>query len=125
MTPEPSRSPEILRPRDLAILLLASGDLSPRKRARDQQADLHGMDLKRRVLDRLAALDPEPNDLEAALMQIVDDLGPPTGPTRSLALSFLEEWQAACASPEWVAQLLGEAAQRSAEGERRGRRLPS
>jgi hypothetical protein len=114
-----------LRPNDLALLLLASGDLLPRQRARDQTPDLAGMDLKRRLLDAVAALDPEPEDLEAALMQVVDELGPPTGPTRSLALAFVEEWQAACASPEWVAHLIGEAAQQSTEGGRRGRHLPS
>jgi hypothetical protein len=122
----PEQSPgEPLRPRDLAVLLLASGDLLPRQRARDQQADLAGMLLKRRVLDRLAALDPEPAELEAALMHIVEEIGPPAGPTRASALSIREEWQAAAASPEWVAQLLGDALRESAEGTRHGRRLPS
>src|SRR5205823_13402942 len=69
MVPEPPPPPanELLRPRDLALLLLASGDLRPRKRARDQQADRVGLDLKHRILQRLAALDPEPEALEAAL----------------------------------------------------------
>ena len=119
MTPTP------FRPSDLALLLLASGDLLPRQRARDQAPDLAGMDLKRRLLNAITAVDPEAEELEAALMQIVEDLGPPTGPTRSLALAFMEEWQAACASPEWVEHLVGEAARYSAEGERRGRRLSS
>jgi len=48
-----------LRPRDLALLLLASGELSPRQRARDQQADLAGAGLKRCVLAELVARDPE------------------------------------------------------------------
>ena len=110
--------PEPLRPRDLALLLLASGDLLPRQRARDQQADLAGMDLKRRLLERVAAIDPEPHDVEAALVRIVEELGPPPGPPRALATGFREEWQAAGTSPEWVAQLLGEA-MRQASGERR------
>jgi hypothetical protein len=100
--------PEPLRPRDLALLLLASGDLLPRRRARDQQADLAGMELKRRVLDRLAALDPEPGELEETLVRIVDDMGPPAGPVRAIATLVRDEWQAACAAPEWVAQLLAE-----------------
>jgi hypothetical protein len=115
---------EVLRPRDLALLLLASGDLRPRQRARDQQADRAGLDLKRQLLDRLAALDPEPDALEAALAGVVEELGPPTGPTRALALAFREEWQAAVGSPDWVAQLLEEALRESArdrEGPRRGR----
>jgi hypothetical protein len=102
-------SAELLRPRDLALLLLASGDLRPRRRARDQQADAAGLELKRRLLDRLAALDPEPAELESTLARIIDEFGAPTGPTRSLAISIRDEWQAACAHPDWVAQLLAEA----------------
>jgi hypothetical protein len=113
-----------LRPRDLALLLLASGDLLPRQRARDQQADLAGLALKKRVLEELAALDPEPEELEAALMQIVEKIGPPTGPTRSLAVTIRDEWLVACAAPEWTAYLLGEAIQDASEGDRRGRRVP-
>src|SRR5271165_6074040 len=102
----PELSP--LRPRDLALLLLASGDLRPRQRARDQQADTAGLELKRRVLDHLAAIDPEPAELEAALLQIVEEIGPPQGPTRAIATSVRDEWQAACAAPEWVLFLLRE-----------------
>src|SRR5438128_11393219 len=103
---EPS-STDALRPRDLALLLLASGDLLPRKRARDQQADRAGLELKRRLLDRVAVLDPEPSevDLEHALLRVVEELGPPTGPTRALAVGFRDEWRTACASPGWVAHL--------------------
>jgi hypothetical protein len=118
--------PEPLRPRDLALLLLASGDLLPRRRARDQQADVAGMELKRRVLDRLAALDPEPGETEAALLRIVEEIGPPHGPTRAIAAGIRDEWQAACAAPEWVAQLLADATNRTAndtEGQKRGRRV--
>jgi hypothetical protein len=113
-----------LRPRDLALLLLASGDLRPRKRARDQQADRVGLELKRRVLQRLAAIDPEPVDLEAALLDIVQEFGPPTGPTRAVATVVREEWQAACATPDWVAQLLGEAMRESAEENQHARPFP-
>ncbi len=98
-----------LRPRDLALLFLASGELLPRKRARDQQADRAGLDLKRRLLERVAALDPEGEALDAALAEVVDELGPPAGPPRALALQFREEWQAACATPGWTAHLLDEA----------------
>lgn len=102
-------SDDVPRPRDLALLLLASGDLLPRKRMRTQQADSAGLELKRRVLERIAAVDPEPADLEATLMQIVQELGPPAGPVRALAILFREEWQAACVAPEWMAHLLAEA----------------
>jgi len=97
--------PSPLRPRDFAILLLPSGDATPRRRARDQQADRAGMELKRRLLDALVALDPEPDQLEAALLTIVEELGPPSGPTRAIALALIEEWRAASALPEWPAAM--------------------
>src|SRR5262249_21750470 len=100
---------DALRPRDFALLQLASGDALPRQRARDQQADRAGLQLKRQVLERLAAFDPEPAELEATLARIVEEIGQPTGPTRALAVLIRDEWQAACAAPEWVAHLLGEA----------------
>jgi hypothetical protein len=109
-----------LRPRDFALLLLASGGALPRQRARDQQADRAGLELKRRVLDAVAALDPEPDEMEAALLAVVEEVGPPTGPTRSVALDVLEEWRAAAATPGWTAFLLAEAVRPREEGGRRG-----
>src|SRR5689334_23130526 len=88
-----------LRPKDLALFLLASGDLLPRKRARDQQADIAGLEIKRRVLDLLVVIDPEPVELERALVQIVTELGPPHGPTRSICTTFLDDWESAKLSP--------------------------
>jgi len=102
-------SPPPLRARDLALLLLASRDLRPRQRARDQQADTAGLELKRRVLLEVAALDPEPDDLEATLHGIVARLGEPSGPARAIAAIVRDEWEMACVSPDWVAQLLAEA----------------
>jgi hypothetical protein len=89
-----------LRPRDLALLLLASGDLLPRQRARDQQADRAGMRLKQQVLERVAAVDPEPEALESTLAGIIEELSPPDGPVRAMAVFFYEEWQAARVVPE-------------------------
>jgi hypothetical protein len=114
-----------LRPAQFAMLLLASGDLRPRQRARDQQADLAGLELKRLVLDRLAGLDPEPEQLEAALVRIVEQLGPASGPARAIAQIVREEWQAACATPDLVTHLLGEALRQSGAAEDRGRRGPN
>jgi hypothetical protein len=106
MSSEPSAP---LRPRDLALLLLASRDLRPRQRARDQQADTAGLELKRRVLHEIAALDPEPGDLEATLHHIVAAFGEPSGPARAIAAIVRDEWEMACVTPDWVAQLLAEA----------------
>jgi len=124
MSPEDATNTEPLRPRDLALLLLASGDLLPRQRARDQQADLAGLALKKRVLEELCEIDPEPEELERALVQIVESIGPPTGPTRALALVIRDEWLTVSTAPEWTAHLLGEAIRDSTEGGKRGRRVP-
>lgn len=97
------------RPRDLAMLLLASGDGPPRARARDQQADLAGLALRRCILDRLAALDPEPEELETALAAIVAAFGEPTGPTRGVALAILQDWESARVGPGFWSWLLNEA----------------
>lgn len=105
-----------LRPRDLALLLLSAGDVLPRQRARDQQADRVGLEMKRQILARLAALDPEPADLEGALLGISAELGGPAGPVRAVAGLIRDEWRMACAAPAWVAQLLAEAT----EGRRHG-----
>src|SRR5437764_2849903 len=100
---------EPLRPRDFAVLLLGSGDVLPRQRARDQQADRAGLELKRRVLEALVGNDPEPDEMEAALLAIVEDLGPPSGPPRAIALAIFEDWRSAAQTPGWVEHLLNEA----------------
>ena len=58
------------RPRDLAILLLSADSIPPRQRARDQRADRAGIQLRRKLLERLIALDPEPEQLDAALAEV-------------------------------------------------------
>jgi hypothetical protein len=98
-----------LRPADLALLLLASGDLLPRKRARDQQADLAGLELKRRALDMLVVIDPEPAELEAALVRIAAELGPPYGPARAICATIRDEWETAALAPGLADWLLEQA----------------
>lgn len=115
----------MLRPKDLAVLLLASGDLSPRQRARDQQADVAGSALKARLLNALVVLDPEPEHLEATLEQLIVSFSPPSGPIRAIAVGVLEEWRAACTSPAFAEWLLAQAVQEgieATEGRRRGRK---
>lgn len=114
-----------IRPKDLALFLLASGDLLPRQRARDQQADLSGSQLKARLLNELVIRDPEPEELEAALEELVFTLGPPTGPTRGVAWSILDDWRSAEESPAFVEWLLEQAVREGQEptgGRRRGRK---
>src|SRR5918998_3691391 len=87
------------RPRDLALFLLAASDEPPRQRARDQQADRAGLELRRRILERLADLDPEPEAIEPALAEVVRAMGEPTGPSRGVCALIREEWEQARISP--------------------------
>ena len=108
-----------IRPSDLALFLLASGENQPRQRARDQQADIAGLELKRQVLDLLIAADPEPAELDAALMQIVTQLGAPTGPTRAICGTIREEWEAAALAPGFTEWLIEQALRESENPARR------
>ena len=110
-----------IRPSDLALFLLASGDLMPRQRARDQQADIAGLELKRRILDMLISHDPEPDALEQTLLRIVEEIGPPHGPTRAICASVRDDWQDAAATPEFVEWLINQAVDQD-RVEREGRR---
>jgi hypothetical protein len=109
-----------MRPRDLAVFMLASGEMLPRRRARDQQADIAGLELQRRVLAMLVTLDPEPEELESALLQIVAEIGPPHGPTRAICAIVRDDWEAAANTPEFREWLLGQVLR---QGERDSRRL--
>ena len=111
------------RPRDLALLLLAIGNDPPRARARDQQADRAGGALRHKVLDRLAALDPEPHELDESLASIVLEIGDPTGPTRGICSSIRDEWDQLSIVPEAWPWLIHEAlASSGRDGEPRRRR---
>lgn len=103
--------------------MLASGEMLPRKRARDQQADIAGLALKGRVLDLLVAKDPEPDEIELCLATIVEELGPPTGPTRGICTSIRDEWELAAQNPGFLDWLLEQAlAQSQRSGEPKERR---
>jgi hypothetical protein len=103
------RRAECLRPGDYARLALAGAGLPPRARARDQQADVVGEKLRRRVLSRLAALDPDGETLEATLVALAAEMGEPAGPTRAVCMSILQEWEMARFSPGFVSLLIEEA----------------
>lgn len=97
------------RPRDLAVFILAAGNDPPRQRARDQQADCTGLDLRRDLLHRIVTIDPDPEDFERTLMEIVEEIGEPTGPTRALALSILQDWESAQSGPGFWSWLVEQA----------------
>jgi hypothetical protein len=103
-----------LRPGDYARLVLAVTGVPPRARARDQQADLLGEALRRRILNRLAALDPDPEALEPTLMAIATELDEPAGPSRAICMSIFQEWEMSRHNSGFVSFLI-EQAVRSAE----------
>ncbi len=100
-----------LRPRELALLMLAASGAPPRQRARDQKADRAGESLRRRVLERLLELDPDFAHLDAALLRIIGELSPPTGPVRALATVLRDDLLAARANPALTEHLLTTAMQ--------------
>jgi hypothetical protein len=107
----PEFAEQPLRPGDFALMLLASSGEAPRARARDQQADMIGEAIKRRVLNRLVAVDPEPECLESVLLTIVEELGEPHGSTRAVCTAITQEWEMARISPRFWAFLIGQAMQ--------------
>lgn len=107
MKPEFAGQP--LRPGDFARVLLASGGDPPRARARDQQADMIGEAIKRRVLNRLVVLDPEPESLEATMLTIIEELGEPSGSTRAVCTAIAQEWEMARVSPGFWQYLIDQA----------------
>ena len=122
-SPEDVNSDEPRRPCDFAILLLAMGMDPPRARARDQQADRAGAEIRRRILDRIAALDPDPESLESTLSGIVNEIGHPTGPTRGICAQLLEEWSQIQDAPAAWGWMVSEAMERTGrDDDPRGRR---
>jgi len=123
---KPEFAEQPLRPGDFARVLLASGGDPPRARARDQQADMIGEAIKRRVLNRLVMLDPEPESLEAILLTIIEELGEPSGSTRAVCTAIAEEWEMARQSPGFWGYLIGQAMYTDQRPTRsRGNRSPS
>ncbi len=100
-----------MRPRELALLMLAASGKPPRKRARDQKADRAGFELQRQLLNRLVQLDPDPDQLEATLLRLTEEMSPPAGPTRAIAANVWDDMLAARENPRFVEHLIGDALQ--------------
>jgi hypothetical protein len=110
-----SSEPLPVRPRDLSLMMLAAGDVLPRRRARDQQADVAGLELKRQLLAEIVAADPESEALGEVLDAIVRRVGNPDGPARAIARGIIEEFEAIQCSPPLWAWLVAESTTRSGE----------
>jgi hypothetical protein len=90
---------------------------------RSQYPDIAGLELKRCLLQRVAELDPESDNLDATLERLIDELGSPPGPMRALAIGFRDDWLGLASNPDWVGQLREEAAREGGDGG--GRQLHS
>jgi hypothetical protein len=86
------------RPRDVCRELLnalAAAEGRRKRRRRDTTPDAIGLAIKRDLLDRAVAADPDPNEFEAWLLEQCAAAGPDEGGMRAMALSIFEEWRLA------------------------------
>jgi len=98
------------RPSQICGELLAALDASEgrrRRRKRDTTPDAIGLTIKRELLERAVAADPEPDAFEAWLHEQCLGAGGSEGGVRAMALSIFEEWrlsQQADSFRDWLAQ---------------------
>jgi len=98
------------RPGDVCRELLAALDASEgrrKRRKRDTTPDAIGLEVKRDLLERAVAADPEPDAFEAWLLEQCIAAGGAEGGVRAMALSIFEEWRLAhdaAAFREWLAR---------------------
>ena len=102
--------PNPLRPGEVCRELLAALDASEgrrRRRKRDTTPDAIGLAIKRELLERAVAADPEPDQFEGWLLEQCLAAGGSEGGVRAMALSIFEEWRLARDAEsfrEWLAR---------------------
>lgn len=98
------------RPGDVCRELLAALEASEgrrKRRKRDTTPDAIGLAVKRDLLERAVAADPEPDAFEGWLLEQCAAAGPEEGGMRAMALSIFEEWRLsrdAVSFRDWLAQ---------------------
>ena len=98
------------RPSTICRELLAALDASEgrrRRRKRDTTPDAIGLAMKRELLERAVAADPDPDGFEEWLHEQCLAAGPSEGGVRAMALSIFEEWRLAhdaTAFGDWLAR---------------------
>jgi hypothetical protein len=100
--PQPPRPAQICR--ELLNALQAS-EGRRKRRKRDTTPDAIGLEVKRDLLVRAVAADPEPADFEAWLLEQCGGEG--EGGVRAMALTIFEEWRLAHAAESfrgWLAE---------------------
>lgn len=88
----------IPRPASICRELLNAIDASEgrrRRRKRDTTPDAIGLAVKRDLLERAVAADPDPEDFEAWLLEQCVGSGPAEGGVRAMARAIFEEWRLA------------------------------
>jgi hypothetical protein len=96
------------RPAAICRELLAALEASEgrrRRRKRDTTPDAIGLGIKRALLERAIAEDPEPAAFEGWLLEHCLSAGGEAGATRAMALEVLAEWRLAASVPEFGAWL--------------------
>ena len=96
------------RPATICRELLAALEASEgrrRRRKRDTTPDAIGLGIKRDLLERAVADDPEPAAFEGWLLEHCLSAGGEAGATRAMALEVLAEWRLAESLPEFGAWL--------------------
>ena len=99
-----------IRPGDVCrelLAALAASEGKRRRRKRDTTPDAIGLAIKRELLERAAAADPEPDEFEAWLHEQCLAAGAGDGGVRAMALSIFEEWRLAHdadAFRDWLAR---------------------
>jgi hypothetical protein len=96
------------RPATLCRELLTALEASEgrrRRRKRDTTPDAIGLGIKRALLERAVAEDPDPAAFEAWLLERCLAAGGEAGATRAMALEVLAEWRLASGVPEFAAWL--------------------
>jgi hypothetical protein len=98
------------RPADLCRELLAALEASEgrrRRRKRDTTPDAIGLGIKRALLERAIADDPEPEALEGWLLErcLEGEATVSVGAVRAMAREILAEWRLVAADPAFRAWL--------------------
>lgn len=97
----------VLRPAPFCRYLLKTLEAAEgqtRRRKRDQGPDKIGLGIRRALLERATADDPEPEAFERWLMAQVFS-APASGPVRAMGLQVLEEYRLARLQPAFTAWL--------------------
>ncbi len=103
-------SSQSLRPADVCKALLSALEASEgrrRKRKRDQTPDAIGLGVKRDLLERAVAEDPDPEAFEQWLLNYPPNCAAPelAGPALAMARAVFDEWRLAHSLGEFRAWL--------------------